>query len=104
MQIKNCRQLAGLSWWVAETKVGADMNRRQMLATMGLFAAGGTLFADPPTAGTKLKSGIRIFAVTDFGAKGDGTTLDTSAINRTIDACHGAGGGAAYMPPGLYLS
>jgi polygalacturonase len=35
----------------------------------------------------------RYFPVTSFGAKGDGTTLDTQAFARAIAACHRAGGG-----------
>ncbi len=42
--------------------------------------------------------------VADFGAKGDGSTLDTGAINRTIDAAAAGGGGAVVFPPGNYLS
>ena len=77
-----------------------------MLATMGLMAAGSPLFAAPvPTPVVKdTKSGLRIYDVMEFGAVGDGKTLDTAAINRTIDDCHAAGGGTVYLPPGTYLS
>jgi len=36
------------------------------------------------------------------GAKGDGKTSATRAIQRAIDACHQAGGGTVYFPPGDY--
>ncbi|HWD18783.1 MAG TPA: glycoside hydrolase family 28 protein [Verrucomicrobiae bacterium] len=42
--------------------------------------------------------------VRDFGAAGDGQTLETSALNRAIDACAVAGGGTVSVPPGRYLT
>jgi polygalacturonase/lysophospholipase L1-like esterase len=39
-----------------------------------------------------------------FGARGDGRTLDTEAINRAIIAAHAAGGGIVHFPAGNYLS
>jgi polygalacturonase len=46
----------------------------------------------------------RDFRVKDFGARGDGTTLDTKAIQATIDAAAKAGGGTVVVTPGTYLS
>ena len=45
-----------------------------------------------------------IFDVRKFGAAGDGTTLDTVAIQKAIDAASAAGGGTVLLPPGSYLS
>lgn len=45
-----------------------------------------------------------IFNVRDYGAVGDGTTLDTIAINTAIDTCANHGSGMVYFPPGIYLS
>ena len=42
--------------------------------------------------------------VKDFGAKGDGTTLDNHAINAAIEACAERGGGTVNLPAGTYLS
>lgn len=44
------------------------------------------------------------FNIKDFGAKGDGTTVDTKAINDAIDAASMAGGGTVIFPAGTYLS
>jgi polygalacturonase len=44
------------------------------------------------------------FNVRDFGAAGNGTNLDSPAINRAIDACAQAGGGTVFLPAGTYLS
>jgi len=46
----------------------------------------------------------RVFSVKDFGAAGDGKTLDTAAINKAIAACAAAGGGQVVLPAGKYLS
>ena len=44
-----------------------------------------------------------IYNVRDYGAKGDGQTLDHEAINRAIDACTQQGGGQVVLPTGTYL-
>jgi polygalacturonase len=44
------------------------------------------------------------YNVRTYGAVGDGKSLDSPAINRTIDACSQAGGGTVYFPAGTYLS
>ena len=43
------------------------------------------------------------FNVRDYGAKGDGKTLDHLAINKAIDACAKAGGGTVQLSAGTYL-
>ena len=45
-----------------------------------------------------------VYNVRTFGAKGDGKTLDTPAINRAIETAAAAGGGTVYFPAGTYLS
>ncbi|MCI0996061.1 putative Ig domain-containing protein [Pseudomonas corrugata] len=44
-----------------------------------------------------------IFNVQNFGAKGDGITDDTAAIQAAIDAAAAAGGGQVYVPAGTYI-
>ncbi|HUB26457.1 MAG TPA: glycoside hydrolase family 28 protein [Tepidisphaeraceae bacterium] len=44
------------------------------------------------------------FVVTDYGAVGDGTTMNTDAFAKTIDACAADGGGVVEVPPGTYLT
>lgn len=43
----------------------------------------------------------KIFDVRDHGARGDGATKDTAAIQRSIAAC--TPGGTVLIPPGVYL-
>jgi len=38
-----------------------------------------------------------------FGARGNGKTMDSPAIQRAIDKCAGSGGGRVIVPPGTYL-
>lgn len=43
------------------------------------------------------------FDVRRYGARGDGQTLDSPAINRAIAAAHAAGGGTVVVPAGTFL-
>jgi len=45
-----------------------------------------------------------VYDVKTFGAKGDGKTLETPAINKAIDKAASEGGGTVYFPAGNYLS
>jgi polygalacturonase len=45
-----------------------------------------------------------LYDVRDYGAKADGETLCTTAIQKAIDECSKAGGGTVYLPPGTFLS
>ena len=42
--------------------------------------------------------------VLDFGAKGDGVTKDTAAIQKALDNCAAAGGGTVLLPEGVFLT
>jgi polygalacturonase len=45
-----------------------------------------------------------VFDVRKAGAKGDGKTIDTGAIQTALDECGKAGGGTVRFPAGTYLS
>jgi hypothetical protein len=45
-----------------------------------------------------------LYNVRDYGAVGDGLTLDTIAINTAIEDCANHFDGMVYFPPGIYLS
>ncbi len=88
----------------------ASGKRRHFLRTLGVHSAQvaiASMLPWPVMAGTvKNKSGKHptFFDVRSFGAVGDGRTLDTSAIQRAIEAASVAGGGTVVFPAGNYLS
>ena len=45
----------------------------------------------------------RIYNVREYGAKGDGKTLDTNAVQAAIDACNRDKGGIVMVPAGTFL-
>jgi polygalacturonase len=53
---------------------------------------------------TTENSRAKVFDVRQFGAVGDGKTLDTAAIQKALDECGQSGGGVVEMPAGIYLS
>ena len=44
-----------------------------------------------------------VFNITNYGAVGDGKTLNTVAIQKAIDACAAAGGGTVLVPAGKFI-
>jgi polygalacturonase len=79
--------------------------RRNFLRAGSLGVVGAALPAISfAAAKSKTPSGQPgVFDVHQFGATGDGKTLDTDAVNRAIDAAATAGGGVVLFPPGTYL-
>jgi len=47
--------------------------------------------------------GARTYNVRNFGAKGDGTALDTAALQAAVNACTADGGGTVLIPAGTFL-
>lgn len=45
----------------------------------------------------------KLFNVAAYGVHADGSTSDSEAIQKALDAAHSAGGGYVYLPSGLYL-
>ncbi|HEX7962172.1 MAG TPA: glycosyl hydrolase family 28 protein [Terriglobales bacterium] len=54
-------------------------------------------------AGASHDLGARVYNIRDFGARGDGTTLDTAAVQAAIDACNRDQGGTVLVPAGIFV-
>lgn len=54
-------------------------------------------------AGTLLDKGEMHFDVKAYGAIGNGSTDDTTAVQSAINACYAAGGGTVFFPTGSYV-
>lgn len=74
------------------------MLRRLISAASTLALATGALLVVPGVAGAAT------FNVRDYGATGNGSSNDTPAIQRAIDAASNAGGGTVLFPSGTYQS
>jgi polygalacturonase len=82
----------------------SDSNaRRSFLKAAGVGLAAGAFVSLPQRSLAQVSGQEFIFPVAGFGAKGDGKTLDTDAINAAIDAASRAGGGIVLLPAGSYL-
>lgn len=73
--------------------------RREFLC--GLIGAGSAAAAVPNNNSANRHGAV---SVREFGAVGDGLRLDTSAIQKAIDACTSRDGGTVVFPPGRYRS
>ncbi|AHF15534.1 glycoside hydrolase family 28 protein [Niabella soli] len=85
------------------------LSRRNWLTKAAALAAGTGLFktasagaAEPAPADPE--NAVGIYNVKAFGAKGDGKTLDTKAIQTAIDTCNRNKGGTVFFPPGIFVS
>ena len=80
--------------------------RRDFIRRAGAGATGATIGAavgaTPASAQTAPLRRATVFSVTDFGATGDGHTIDTPAIDKAIDAAAASGGGTVLFPAGNY--
>ena len=90
-EIYKQRQNPGYILNVRHKSISSRFSRITILLFIFFIPAG--ILADPPS-----------FNVLKYGAKKDGTTLNTRSIQKTIDACYASGGGTVYFPAGEYLS
>jgi hypothetical protein len=82
----------------------ALFSRRQFLSRLPAASAVAAVALPRASAAAEVPPRPGRFAVTEFGAKGDGQTLDTDPLQQAIDACGQNGGGTVRFPPGRYLT
>src|SRR5258705_12224878 len=93
-------------------KKSGNLSRRKLLAQIsvppiaaslgaGVFSWKDTVAQSPNRLVLDDKAdGARVYNVRDFGARGDGVTLDTAPIQAAIDACERDRGGTVLVPAG----
>src|SRR4051812_28271026 len=88
--------------------------KSKLLSILGILAVAASALAiplarvgaaEPGTIAPKLPViPKRSLSVTDFGAVGDGATMNTQAFHAAIEACVRAGGGRIVVPDGIFLT
>lgn len=92
--------------------MSGKLSRRKLIAKMSVppivASLSGSVFNSSGSAQStqpadEALSGARVFNVREFGAKGDGKTLDTIAVQSAIDAAHKDQGGTILVPAGTFV-
>ena len=96
-EIVRCTGIAGSVYTIVRAQEGT---------TQAAFVAGSTV-ASEVTAGSLAnlwRASPQVFNVMGYGARGDGVTDDTTAIQNALNAANTAGGGTVAFPAGVYLT
>jgi polygalacturonase len=80
------------------------ISRRQCLPLLSAPILATLAVADEPQAAADKLLGAKIYNVREFGAKGDGSTLDSNAIQSAIDAAAKDKGGTVLIPAGTFIT
>jgi hypothetical protein len=94
--VDNGREAISQGGWVM-IESDRRVSRRRWLGWMSAASLGSGLLDAADALGT------RTYNILDFGAKGDGKTLDTQAVQAAIDACSKDRGGTVLVPAGVFV-
>ncbi len=81
-----------------------NWTRRTFAASLAGSLAGSLALPAVARAAARTRPADGIYNVRDYGARGDGVTVDSGAINDAVRDASRAGGGTVLIPPGHYLS
>jgi polygalacturonase len=89
-------------------KQTGKVSRRKLLAQLSAYSVAGIAFGSRPSRASHLSPdqkdlGARVYNIADFGAVGDGTTLNSDAVQRAIDTCTRENGGTVLVPAGDFV-
>lgn len=90
-QFLSRRKWLGLTPTIAAASLGSGLLAQKAFAE------------NPPVPAAQTPSGEKIYDVREFGARGDGSTLDTAAVQSAIDTATQANGGVVFVPAGNFL-
>src|SRR5689334_869896 len=92
------------------TSEKSSLSRREWMERLSVpvltASVGSSLMAASSAAAKTTENkllGAKIYNVRDFGAVGDGKTLDTAAVQTAIDACNKDRGGLVLIPAGDFV-
>ncbi len=91
----------------ADARAGADAGMASTCTwRMTTAETVATPFAAPDNSLTFTPPAIpcTIFSIASYGAKGDGTTVDTTAFSQAVQAASAAGGGVVDVPAGNWMT
>lgn len=91
-EIITVTNVAGSTWTVTRGAEGTATVAHQNGFTISQVVSAGDMWSMP-----------QYFNVRAYGAVGNGSTDDTTAIQSALTACRIAGGGTVYVPEGVYL-
>ncbi len=87
-----------------------ELSRRHWLETVSTASLATALLIPCAAAAqgspddTPKNTGTGVYNIRDFGARGDGQTMDTQAIQDAIDACARDNGGTVLVPAGIFVT
>jgi polygalacturonase len=79
------------------------LKRRDLIKLSPLAMVGAVGYVSVADAQTEHHVAAAFYDVRDFGASGDGKTIDTPSINRAIEVISSNGGGTLVFPAGTYI-